>query len=174
MAGSRDIPDVRVDATYREAAASAVETRAAEVFEHRERALDTTDIEGVHDMRVATRRLRAVMEIFAPCFPKADLRRLLKQVKNLADVLGERRDPDVMIDGLEKVAEDLTGADYAGIQHLEEELRAAQSGANIRLAALLDEIEASDLQGQLLALAANARTPPSALRTLHSPDEAEA
>src|SRR5687767_15802584 len=122
MAKAREIPGIAAALPFREAAARAVETRTEEVFDHAADVLDTSDIEGVHDMRVATRRLRAVMEIFAPCFPKADLRRLLKQVKNLADVLGERRDPDVMIDGLEKVAEDLTGADYAGIQHLEEEL----------------------------------------------------
>ena len=157
MAGSRDIPDVRVDATYREAAASAVETRAAEVFEHRERALDTSDIEGVHDMRVATRRLRAVMEIFAVCFPKQQHRRALKEVKELADVLGERRDPDVMIDGLEKVARGLGSADRSGIRHLEGTLRAEQAEANERLAAMLERIERDRLRERLVALAAEAR-----------------
>ncbi len=48
----------------------AVDVRAEEVFEHAEGVLDMTDIERVHDMRVATRRLRAVMEIFEPAFPK--------------------------------------------------------------------------------------------------------
>ena len=37
-----------------------------ELFEQAEGVLDTSDIERVHDMRVATRRLRAVLEIFAP------------------------------------------------------------------------------------------------------------
>ena len=32
--------------------------------------LDVGDIERVHDMRVATRRLRAALEIFGPCFPR--------------------------------------------------------------------------------------------------------
>ncbi len=158
MASSREIPGIHPDATFREAAASAVETRADEMFEHRSRALDVNDIEGVHDMRVATRRLRAVMEIFAVCFPKKEHRRLLKQVKNLADVLGERRDPDVMIDGLENVASELASADWPGIQSLEERLRSEQTGANERLADLLSEIERDDLHGQLLALAAAART----------------
>ncbi|MEA2478601.1 MAG: exopolyphosphatase / guanosine-5-triphosphate,3-diphosphate pyrophosphatase [Thermoleophilaceae bacterium] len=156
MAGARDIPGIAPDATFREAAASAVETRAEEVFSFRDRVLDTSDIEGVHDMRVATRRLRAVMEIFAVCFPKKQHRRLLDEVKLLADTLGERRDPDVMIDGLEKVAGALTKADRAGIEHLEDTLRSRQSGANERLAALLERIESERLRERLVALAAEA------------------
>lgn len=157
MAKASDIPGITTDATFREAAASAVEVRAEEVFSFRDRALDVGDIEGVHDMRVATRRLRAVMEIFAVCFPPNQHRRALKEVKNLADVLGERRDPDVMIEGLEKVATSLASADRAGIRHLEETLREEQAGANERLAALLDRIERERLRERLLALAAEAR-----------------
>ena len=157
MAGARDIPGITPDATFREAAASAVEVRAEEVFSFRDRALDTTDIEGVHDMRVATRRLRAVMEIFAVCFPRKQHQRALKEVKQLADVLGERRDPDVMIDGLEGIAKKLATPDRAGIRHLEETLRERQAGANERLAALLDQIERDRLRERLLALAAEAR-----------------
>lgn len=157
MASARDIPGITPDATFREAAASAVEVRAEEVFSFRDRALDTGDIEGVHDMRVATRRLRAAMEIFAVCFPPRQHRRALKEVKRLADVLGERRDPDVMIDGLEGIATKLAAGDRAGIRHLEETLREQQAGANERLAALLDEIDGDRLRERLLALAAEAR-----------------
>jgi CHAD domain-containing protein len=157
LASARDIPGITPDATFREAAASAVEVRAEEVFSFRDRALDTSDIEGVHDMRVATRRLRAVMEIFAVCFPKQQHRRALNEVKELADVLGERRDPDVMIDGLEGVAKKLAPGDRSGIRHLEEALRREQAGANERLAAMLERIERDRLRERLVALAAEAR-----------------
>ncbi len=159
MAKPRDIPGIAPDATFREAAASAVEVRADEVFSFRDRALDTGDIEGVHDMRVATRRLRAAMEIFAPCFPKQQHRRALREVKELADVLGERRDPDVMIDGLEGVAKKLGPADRSGIRHLERTLREEQGDANVRLAALLERIDRTRLRERLVALAAEARLP---------------
>jgi len=157
LASARDIPGITPAATFREAAASAVEVRAEEVFSFRDRALDTSDIEGVHDMRVATRRLRAVMEIFAVCFPKEQHRRALKEVKELADVLGERRDPDVMIDGLEAVAQNLGPADRSGIRHLERTLRDEQAEANERLAAMLDRIDRYRLRERLVALAAEAR-----------------
>ena len=152
MAKARDIPGITPDATFREAAASAVEVRSEEVFGFRDRALDTTDIEGVHDMRVATRRLRAVMEIFAVCFPKKRHRGLLREVKDLADILGERRDPDVMIERLNREA----GA-IPGVSELQEELRARQAGANERLAATLDRIERDRLRERLIAMAAEAR-----------------
>ena len=53
------------------------------------------EIERVHDMRVATRRLRAALEVFEPCFPGKAHAAVLRQVKALADALGERRDRDV-------------------------------------------------------------------------------
>jgi CHAD domain-containing protein len=152
LAKARDIPGITPDATFREAAASAVEVRAEEVFSFRDRALDTSDIEGVHAMRVATRRLRAVMEIFAVCFPKKLHRSALREVKTLADALGERRDPDVMIERLDKLA-----GDVEGVRGLQDELRERQSGANERLAATLDRIERERLRDCLLALAAEAR-----------------
>jgi len=157
LAKARDIPAIEPDATFREAAASAIEVRADEVFSFRDRALDTSDIEGVHDMRVATRRLRAVMEIFAVCFPKEQHRRALKEVKELADALGDRRDPDVMIDGLEAVAKGLGPADRSGIRQLERSLRDEQAEANERLAAMLDRIDRYRLRERLVALAAEAR-----------------
>lgn len=93
------------DGTFAEAAAKVVEVRSAEVFEHAKGVLDTDDVERVHDMRVATRRLRAALEVFAPAFPRKRHRKALKKVKALADALGERRDADVEIELLECLAD---------------------------------------------------------------------
>ena len=100
MARAREIPDLDCDAPFAEAAARVIAIRAEELFEHSRGVLDIGDIERVHDMRVATRRLRAAMEIFEPCFPAKRWRRALKRVKALADALGERRDRDVAIEFL--------------------------------------------------------------------------
>jgi CHAD domain-containing protein len=157
MAKAREIEDLGEAATFREAAASAVEVRAEEVFEHSDGVLDTTDIERVHAMRVATRRLRAVMEIFATAFPRKEHRRLLREVKALADALGERRDRDVAIEAMTKTGAALTADDRRGIEQLVGELRDEQRGANQALAAMLEQIEADDLRTRLRALAASAR-----------------
>lgn len=140
MAKARNIPGLDKPLSgldkplsFKEAAKLAVDARADEVWEHEHSVLDTADIEGVHDMRVATRRLRAAMEIFESCFPKKQHKRKLREVKRLADALGERRDPDVMIERLQAVEAGLTNEDRPGIESLIDELRAGQADANTRL-----------------------------------------
>ncbi len=157
MAKPRDIPGMTAEVSFREAAANAVEVRSDELFSYAEGVLDMQDIERVHDMRVASRRLRAVLEVFAPCFPRKEFKQALKEVKALADDLGQRRDPDVGITALGRVASSLTADDRAGIDGLIEELTGRQEHANELLARRLQRIEEVDLRARLLALAASAR-----------------
>jgi CHAD domain-containing protein len=156
MAKAREIPGLHAGMRYREAAASTVAVRAQELFEHAEGVLDTSDIERVHDMRVASRRLRAVLEIYEPCFPRKALRDVLDDVKELADALGERRDPDVHLAQLEEFAEAVKAADRPGVEVFAERVRGEQAAGNEVLAAALAEIEETDLRGRLAALAASA------------------
>jgi len=58
------------------------------------------DVEAVHDMRVASRRLRTMLDIFSPCFPVNAVRRLRKAVKVMAQALGDVRDADVALESL--------------------------------------------------------------------------
>jgi CHAD domain-containing protein len=158
MAKAAEIPGLAPDMTFREAAARAVEVRAAELFSQAEDVLDTGDIERVHDMRVASRRLRAAMEIFAPCFPKKQYANTLRDVKDLADALGDRRDPDVAIEALSGIEAGLTDDDRPGIESLVTEFREQQATGNEALAQKLVEIERSELKQRLEALAAAARS----------------
>ena len=149
--------DVALDPadTYAVAARRVVEVRARELFEHEEGVLDTTDIERVHDMRVATRRLRAALEVFADAFDSDDLGPVLRDVKRLADALGERRDPDVHLEELTALRLTLAPEDHPGVDVLLEELRAEQAQGNERLAVALEAARESDLRGRLGALAAS-------------------
>ena len=63
MATARRIPGLEADEPYGVAAACIVGVRVAELMEHARGVLDVDDMERVHDMRVATRRLRAALEI---------------------------------------------------------------------------------------------------------------
>jgi CHAD domain-containing protein len=58
------------------------------------------DVESVHDMRVAVRRLRVALSNFAVCTTKEDRKRLRLRLEKLADALGGVRDMDVMIASL--------------------------------------------------------------------------
>ena len=133
MARAREV-DVDCKAPFGLAAARVVEARANEVFEQSSGVLDVDDVERVHDMRVATRRLRAALEIFEPCFPSKRRRKALKRVKRLADALGERRDLDVEIELLESFADEIAERDRGALTAMVEELRAQQCQANERLA----------------------------------------
>jgi CHAD domain-containing protein len=152
MAKPRDIPDLGCEEPFAAAAAKVVAVRAQELADHSENVLDTSDIERVHDMRVATRRLRAVLEIFAPCFPKAEHRDVLRDVKALADALGERRDPDVHIAALEGFAAAAAPSSRPGVRLLIGRFRDEQAEANQHLSDALDEMERSDLAGRLRGL----------------------
>ena len=157
MAKALEIPDLDADTRFREAAARAVEVRARELFEQADGVLDLDQTDPVHDMRVASRRLRAVLEIFAPCFPKRQLRSALRDVRQLADSLGERRDPDVAITSLEQLGASFTSEDSPGLDSLTAELSSERRSANERLAAALEEAQRGGLEVRLLALAAEAR-----------------
>lgn len=147
--------DIEVDPfePYALAAARIVRVRADELFDHAEGVLDTSDIERVHDMRVASRRLRAVLEIFEPCFPQGDFKTVLRDVKALADALGERRDPDVHIEDMEELEKHMQVAFRPGVEALVEQLRARQVRGNDTLAAALEHVEECRLHERLYSLA---------------------
>lgn len=152
MASARDIPDLNGGEPFGAAAARVVAIRAQEVWDHSEGVLNTSDIERVHDMRVATRRLRAMLEVFAPCFASKAHRVVLRDVKHLADALGARRDPDVHIDLLRRYGERAASADRRGVESLVEHFRDVQAAGNTDLAEALKEVERLDLRGRLTAL----------------------
>lgn len=139
MAKAKPIPDLTADDAYAEAAAKVVSVRGAELAAHAQGVLDTGNIERVHDMRVATRRLRATLEIFEPCFPAKAYGQALTEVKRLADALGERRDRDVAIAALHNFNDQMAAPDRRGVASLIEQLRGEQQQANEDLAPLVSE-----------------------------------
>jgi len=159
MAKARDIEGLHANMPFAEAAAATVAVRAEELFEHSVNVLDMTDIERVHDMRVASRRLRAVLEIYAPCFPKAQFKPLLREVKDLADALGERRDPDVLLDRLDTLEATLPKANTPGIEAFARPIREEQRRGNETLAAALEHAQRTNLKDRLALLAASAIEP---------------
>ena len=156
MAKPRAIEGLRAEQSYASAGARIVAVRAQEVLEHSRNVLDVTDIERVHDMRVATRRLRAALEFFKPCFPKGEWKDALREVKAIADALGERRDSDVAIAALEEFGAGLGPAERPGISSLVEGLRAEQARANTELLPFVDRERLEALARRLDGLSARA------------------
>ncbi len=63
------------------------------------------DIEGVHQMRVALRRLRSCLSLYEPLIPKKIHRKLRKQLKWITCLLGVARDWDVFALTLQQILE---------------------------------------------------------------------
>ncbi len=156
MAKAKPIPELSADAPYAEAAAKVISVRGAELAEQAQGVLDTGDIERVHDMRVATRRLRAALEIFEPCFPAKSYAQALAEVKRLADALGERRDRDVAIVALHGFNDQIAAPDRRGVTSLIEQFRSEQQEANDGLAPLVSDESLKSLRDNMDELIAAA------------------
>jgi CHAD domain-containing protein len=60
------------------------------------------DIEHIHRMRVASRRLRAALPLFCTCFPEKQYRLWTAEIRKVTRALGSARDADVQIAFLNK------------------------------------------------------------------------
>jgi CHAD domain-containing protein len=139
---------------YADAAATVIRRRTDAVFAHRRKAvLDLRDIEGVHAMRVASRRLRAALEVFGPCLHRKRGARALADVKALAGALGERRDRDVGLDLLTGLLGACAPAERRAAEVLIEDLRREQRQANRALSKALDRARRTRLRRRLARLA---------------------
>src|SRR5437870_7378273 len=104
MAKAKQIPAVDCAAPAPDGIRLVLNLRLAEMCALRDRALDWKDPEGVHDMRVASRRLRGALRDFLPYLQKRPLFTCLREIRSVARSLGRVRDYDVAIMALEKIA----------------------------------------------------------------------
>jgi CHAD domain-containing protein len=102
-----------------------------------------TDTEHVHWMRVASRRLRATLPLFADCFERKEYHRWMRSIKTVTRALGAARDTDVQIAFLENYRnrkEPGTG-DMPGIMYLVAILRKQRQEKQTDVLAALDHLE---------------------------------
>ena len=90
--------------TFHEYAVKAIEARLEKMLSLADSVRAAEDVEAVHDMRVASRRLRAALSVFASTFPPKEFSRFDKDVKMVTDALARARDLDVMIETVSKLA----------------------------------------------------------------------
>ena len=77
--------------------------------------LDPREVEALHDMRIAAKRLRYVLELIAPVFGEPAARGA-KRAKKLQDVLGEIHDCDETVPRVERHIERLRLEDAAALR----------------------------------------------------------
>lgn len=123
MAKAKEISGLDYGAGAGDGVRLILRSRFEEMRAYRDAALDWSDIEGVHDMRVASRRLRSALRDFKPYLRERKFRRSNKALKNIADALGAVRDQDVAILALEQLAADAPTEVTAGIEWFADERR---------------------------------------------------
>jgi CHAD domain-containing protein len=94
---ARPVEGLDPDGPFVEDARRMAEVRIEELWSFAPQALEFAEQEAQHDMRIAAKRLRYLLEIAGPCFgPPA--KEGAKVARKLQDVLGEIHDCDVMTD----------------------------------------------------------------------------
>jgi hypothetical protein len=173
---ARKVKGLDPDGPLHDNARRIVEVRLDELMSFGPQALDPAEVEALHDMRIAAKRLRYVLELTAPVFgPGAE--RGAKQAKKLQDLLGEIHDCDVMGPRVERHVEALRGADahalsgaagprapdldpaaareaphrrdYRGLETLEVYLRARRQVLYARFLRDWARLEGEDFEGEL-------------------------
>lgn len=98
QAKSADAPPLTPDMTAAQAFGCIVRSCSDQILGNIPMVLETEDIEGPHKLRVGLRRLRCALRAYRSLGDKAASRRLQHQARDLAKVIGELRNADVIID----------------------------------------------------------------------------
>lgn len=112
---ARRVKKLDPSATLGENAARIVKVRLDELLGFAPRALTRDEETAQHDMRIAAKRLRYVLEATGFCFGRpADTAR--RRARDLQDILGEIHDCDVMLPRVRRHSEDLQAQDAAAVR----------------------------------------------------------
>ena len=96
MAKARTVTGLNPQASTRENARLIARTRLDELYEWEQYVDNPYHIRELHNLRIAAKRLRYTLEIFAEALP-ASVAPLLKEVERIQEELGSLHDSDVMI-----------------------------------------------------------------------------
>jgi len=119
---------------------------------------EAQDIECIHRMRVASRRLRAALGLFGKCLPAKKTAAWLPAIRRITRSLGEARDADVQIACVEEFAASCTAHRCRpGAQRLLLRLRQGRAALQDSVARALDRLERDRLIEEMEAYLRNAR-----------------
>jgi exopolyphosphatase/pppGpp-phosphohydrolase len=148
-AGLAKVQQKAPDAIFRETMRALIAERWQTVFTTIPIALAGTDIEGVHDVRVASRRLRAAMDVAAPAFPGKWYKALHRIAKEITGALGEVRDRDVLLEALQADRSTAPLVERPGIDRLIERIDRERAAAREEMECYLRQLLDGPLPSEL-------------------------
>ena len=149
---AKEVEGLHPDMRFNEAAVLVIQAKLDELFVHEAGTRAGEDIEYLHDMRVASRRMRAAMDVFEECFPRQVYTPLRKTAATLTRSLGEVRDRDVMLEFLERYMKALPAEERIGIEDLASTVRDEQAAYRRAMIQILDEVSRIDFRRRLAIL----------------------
>jgi CHAD domain-containing protein len=114
---ARKVKHLDPDGPLADNIARIVAVRLDELCGFMPQAADPAEIEALHDLRIAAKRLRYLLELFAPSFgPYAAT--AARKARKLQDLVGEIHDCDVTIPRVEAVVAELRERDAGAVRRL--------------------------------------------------------
>ncbi len=99
------------------------------------------DIECIHRMRVASRRLRSTLPLFHACFPGKKMSAWLSKIKVVTGSLSRARDLDVQLDVLQHFLEETTQKRYQpGVRRIMIRLNQKRALQQTKVLQMLDQL----------------------------------
>jgi CHAD domain-containing protein len=108
---ARKVKGLDCAGTLQDNAVRIISVRAQEVLDFAAEAQDPAHVEALHDLRIAAKRLRYLLELTGPPAP-------VKQLKRLQDLLGEIHDCDVQLPPLRALAREAPEREARGLRTL--------------------------------------------------------
>lgn len=143
-----DDPELDPNAPFRDAMKALIAARFDAVWRAVPVAIEGIDPEGVHDVRVASRRLRAAMDVAAGSFPARWFEPLHATAKQITAELGEVRDRDVLIAFLEAEIERAPAHERIGIERLRSRVTRERDEARAHMLRFLERIESEGIEAE--------------------------
>ncbi len=134
----RKNPGVKSTDTMAEAGRKILRFHFAHMLSHEEGTRKGEDIEELHDMRVATRRMRAAFDVFGQYFKPKAVKKHLKRLRTTGRALGSVRDLDVFMEKAQHYLETLPENERAGLTPLLNAWKQKQTEEREKLVAYLE------------------------------------
>lgn len=116
--------------------------------------IEEQSVDALHDLRVASRRLRAVVSLIGRTMPRRRTNSLAAKLRQLTRTLGLPREIDVNIEIIEQLLPPAAAPeDRAAIEHLLETLTARRDFEHRRMTRKLNRLKVAKLRRQILDLA---------------------
>jgi len=150
-ASKPNLPEICEDEGYCLLGADTLLTRTRQLEDQVHGVRKSKDIEYVHKLRVASRRTRAALALFKPCFGKKLTKKWSKTIRNVTRSSGAIRDADVQIAFLKNYTQTNQDKNAArGLDHLIRTHAARRRAMQVNMTKALDDLEASGILSDII------------------------